>query len=328
MKALVTGGTGFIGSNIARALLEEGIQVRVLIRRASSTFNIEDIEIEKAWGDIRDPEAVRAAVSGCDAVFHAAALYSFWAPDPNLFYDINVQGTRNVLEAALAEGVSRVVYTSTVGTVAVPQDGQPSNEEAYPQQRDLYGPYKRSKYQAEVEVLRLHEQGLPVVVVNPTAPVGRGDVKPTPTGKTVLDFLKGRLPAYVNTGLNLVDVEDVAKGHVLAMNKGRSGQRYILGNRNVTLKEMLDTLEDITGKKAPRLRIPLWLALGAGHLDHLIEGRIIGREPLIPLEGVKAARHHIYVDCSKAVTELDMPQTPIREALEKSAAWFQDKGYV
>ncbi len=189
MKALVTGGTGFIGSNIVRALLEEGITVRVLIRRSSNTLNLEDIEIEKAWGDIRDPEALRAAVSGCDTVFHAAAMYSFWTPTPALFYDINLRGTRNVLQAALDGGVSKVVYTSTVGTVAVPWNGRPSNEEGYAVENDLYGDYKRSKFQAEQEAFRVYLQGLPVVVVNPTAPVGRGDAKPTPTGRIILDFL-------------------------------------------------------------------------------------------------------------------------------------------
>ncbi|MBI4298852.1 MAG: NAD-dependent epimerase/dehydratase family protein [Chloroflexi bacterium] len=328
MKALVTGGTGFIGCNIVRALIEEGIQVRVLMRRESSALNIEDTGVEKAWGDVRDTEAVRDAVGGCDAVFHTAALYRFWAPKPNIFYDINVQGTKNVLEAALSEGVSRLVYTSTVGTIGVPRHDRPSTEEDYPRQEELYGHYKRSKFQAEAEAVRLYERGLPVVIVNPTAPVGRGDVKPTPTGRIILDFLKGRMPAYLNTGLNLVDVEDVAKAHVLAMKKGQAGQRYILGNRNMTLKETLDILAEITKKQAPRVRIPFWLALGAGYGDYLIEGGVMGREPFIPLEGVKIARHPMYVDCSKAVRELGMPQTPVHEALEKAVEWFQEKGYA
>ena len=328
MKALVTGATGFIGSNVARALLKRGHRVQALIRRWSDTRNIDDLDIERFQGDIRDAKAVGEAVKECDAVFHTAALYSLWEPNSRLFYEINVVGTQCVLEACLEAKVERVVYTSTVAAVAPPREGVPSNEESWPSNDDLYGNYHRTKTLAERAALKLHEQGLPLVVVNPTLPIGPWDVKPTPTGKIILDFLRGRLPAYVDTGFNVVDVEDVAEGHVLAMEKGRIGQRYLLGNRNMTLREFLGELEAVSGKRAPNMKIPLWLALGTAYIDNVIQGSILGQEPLIPLEGVMAARHPMYVDCSKAVKELGMPQAPVDQAIAKAVTWFRDRGYV
>ena len=328
MKALVTGATGFIGGNLVSALLNDGFQVRALVRKESSTFITEEEDVEPVSGDIRDMESVRLAVHGCDVVFHAAALYTFWSRDSSLMYETNVQGTRNVLTAALEAGVERVVYTSTVSTVGVPRRGQVSNEETQPTSGDLVGPYKCSKYRAELEAFKLHQRGLPLVVVNPTVPVGRGDVKPTPTGRMVLDFIRGRIPVYVDTGLNLVDVEDVAKGHILALRHGRLGQRYLLGNRNLSLWEIFDILANITGRRVPKLKIPHWLAVAAAYVDDFVEGKVFKREPRIPLEGTKEARHHMYVDCSKAVKELGVPQTPVEHALEKAVRWFDEKGYI
>lgn len=325
MKALVTGASGFIGSNVVKALLDNGFQVRALVRE-NSTFT-KEYGGELARGDVRDMESVRRAVRGCDVVFHVAALYTFWHRDPKVIYDINVQGTRNVLEASLEAVVQRVVYTSTVSTIAPPGPRQVSNEDDDAKPEHLVGPYKRSKYQAEQEAMKLYENGLPLVVVNPTAPVGRGDVKPTPTGKMVLDFVRSRTPAYMETGLNIVDVEDVAQGHILAMQKGRSGQRYILGNQNMSLKEIFNVLAQVTGKRPPALKIPYWLALAAGYLDEVVEGKMLRKEPRIPLEGVKIARHPMYVDCRKATTELSLPQTPAEEALAKAVKWFNDNGY-
>ncbi len=325
MKALVTGASGFIGNNVAKALLDDGFQVRALVR-GNSTFT-KEYGGELAQGDIRDVESVRQAVHGCDVVFHVAALYTFWHRDPRTIYEVNVQGTKNVLQASLEAKVQRVVYTSTVSTVAPPEPGQVSNEDDYAMPEHLVGSYKRSKFQAEQEAMKLWEKGLPLVVVNPTAPVGRGDVKPTPTGKTVLDFIRGRMPAYMETGLNIVDVEDVARGHILALKKGRPGQRYILGNRNMSLKEIFAVLAEVTGKRPPKLKIPYWLGLTAGYIDDAIEGKMLRMEPRIPLEGVKIARHPMYVDCSKAVKELGLPQTPAEEALAKAVKWFNDNGY-
>ena len=328
MKALVTGATGLIGSNVARALLKRGHQVRTLIRKGSDTSNIDDIEVEHVLGDIRDPDSLGAAIGGCDAVFHVAALYSFWEPEPEIFYDINVKGTINVLEAALNAKVDRVIYTSTVATIAPSSSKSLSNEECWATDDGIYGNYKRTKVLAERKAFELHKKGLPVVVVNPTTTIGPWDNKPTPSGKIIVDFMLGRMPAYMETGFNVVDVEDVAEGHVLAMEKGIPGQRYILGNRNMTLQEFLGRLGKATGRKAPKIKIPTWFALGMAYIDTMIEGSILSKEPRIPLEGVMAARHPIFVDCSKAVKELGMPQTPIEQTLDKAVSWFRERSYA
>jgi dihydroflavonol-4-reductase len=258
---------------------------------------------------------------------HCAAFYSFWAPDPDLVYQVNVQGTKIVLEEALKAGVEKCVHTSTVSTVDIPKDGIGS-EDAWPDPEHLVGHYKKSKYMAEMEALGMAAKGLPVVVVNPTTPVGPWDVKPTSTGRMVLGFIRGRIPAYLNTGMNLVDVEDVAMGHLLALQKGRPGQRYLLGSVNLTLAQVFGMLEVISGQKAPRVRLPTWLVQIAGHLDQVVEGRLLGREPVIPLEGVKISRKPMYVSCWKAVRELGMPQSPVEGALERAVRWFHDYGYV
>ncbi len=327
MKVLVTGATGFIGGNLVRALKARGYDVRALVRDQSSTLTLENTGVEVAPGDVRDRESVARALEGCQAVFHCAALYTFWSLKPQEVYQVNVKGTKTVFEEALKSGVKGAVYTSTVSTIGIPKKGV-GTEEMEPSPRDLIGHYKRSKYQGEKEALRAASKGLPVVVVNPTAPVGPWDVKPTPTGGIVLDFLRGRIPAYVNTGMNMVDVEDVATGHILALEKGQPGQRYILGNRNMTLKELLRTLESITGKKGPRLRVPINLVVALGIIDQLIEGKLLRRRPRIPLEGMRVARKPMYVSSAKAIRELGLPQSPVEGALEKAVRWFRDNGRV
>ena len=327
MKVLVTGATGFVGGNLARKLWEQGHEVMALVRPGSIRAAMEGTGIQSVTGDILDRDSVDRAVQGCEAVFHCAAAYTFWSPDPDAIYRTNVDGTVNVLKAALQAGVSRVVYTSTVSTIGLP-DWELSTEETLADPNHLAGHYKKSKYQAELAALDMVSQGLPVIVVNPTTPVGPWDVKPTPTGRMVLDFLLGRIPAYVDTGMNLVDVEDVAEGHILAMERGQPGQRYLLGNRNVSLKEVFDMLADATGLAAPKWRAPYWLVMGAGYVDELVEGRLLKKEPRIPLEGLKVSKSPMYVSCQKAITELGQPQSSVEEALQKAINWFRDYGYT
>ena len=327
MRVLVTGATGFVGGNLARTLWREGHDVVALVRRGSNTLAIDGTGVQPVLGDILDRDSVDRAVRGCQGVFHCAAAYTFWSPDPGLVYRTNVEGTANVLEAARAAGVSKVVYTSTVSTIGLP-GWEVSTEQTLTDPEHLAGHYKKSKYQAELLVLRQAAEGLPVVVVNPTTPVGPWDVKPTPTGRMVLDFLRGRIPAYVDTGMNLVDVEDVAAGHLLAMEKGEPGQRYLLGNRNVSLKEVFAMLEEATGLAGPKWRAPYWLVKSAGYLDQWVEGGLLHREPKIPLEGVRVSQTPMYVSCRKAVTELGQPQSPVEDALAKSIKWFEEYGYV
>ena len=324
---MVTGATGFIGGNLARELWRRGDDVRALVRPGSNRLTIENTGIVPIEGDILDRQSVDRAVQGCEAVFHVAAAYTFWSRDPAGISRTNVAGTLNVLEAARQAGVSRTVYTSTVGTVALVKDGL-GDEDKPLDPKSLHGHYKRSKLQAEREALALAAAGMPLVVVNPTAPVGPWDVKPTPTGKMVLDFLRRKIPAYLKTGMNVVDVADVVEGHILALEKGKSGERYILGNRNVSLKEIFDILSSQTGLPAPRIRAPYWLVVGAGYADRFIEGTIFRREPAIPVEGVLASKTPAYVSCEKAVRELGQPQRPIEEALKKAADWFTEHGYV
>ena len=327
MKVLVTGATGFIGGNLVRQLRNRGYEVRALVRPDSNTLNIDGTGIESVKGDVLDRDSVARAVTGCEVVFHCAAAYAFWSRDPRSVYQTNVDGTANVLRVAREASVSRVVYTSTVSTIGLSHGGT-ATEETPLDPRHLAGHYKKSKYQAELLALKMASEGLPLVVVNPTTPVGSWDVKPTPTGRMVLDFLRGRIPVYLDTGMNLVDIDDVAVGHILAMERGQPGQRYLLGNRNVTLKEVLAMLQDITGLHAPRWRAPYWLVIGAGYLDHLVESRLMRREPRIPLEGIRVSRTPMYVNCQKAVTELGLPQSSVLAALEKSVKWFTDYGYI
>ena len=327
-RILVTGASGFIGGHVASALLNAGYQVRALLRPGSSATASGD-GLEAVSGDVTDRASVAEAVRGCDGVVHAAALYAFWPPDPDPFWEVNVEGTRNVLEEAVAAGVERIVHTSTVATTHFRRSGL-ADESDIAQPRDLVGHYKRTKFEAERIALRMARQGAPIVIVNPAAPVGPGDVKPTPTGQIIVDFLNRRIPAVVDTGLNIVDVADVAAGHVLALEKGRAGERYLLASAdgNVTLKWILDTLADGVGVPAPRWRIPYAVAIASAYADTLIEGRLLRRKPRIPLEGARIARTRMWVDPSKSVRELGMPQSDVRSALLRAATWFEANGYV
>ena len=333
MRVLVTGATGFVGGNLARELWTQGYEVRALVRPGSNTLTIDDTGVEKVEGDILDRDSIRRAVEGCKAVFHCAAAYTFWSRNPQGVRRANVEGTVNMVESATAAGVDRIVYTSTVSTIGIPADGSLGNEETALSPKSLHGHYKQSKYEAEQESLRLAEPpprgiGAPVVVVNPTAPVGPWDVKPTPTGKIVLDFMRGRIPAYLATGMNLVDVGDVSAGHILALERGQVGQRYILGNQNVTLKEMFTMLSGITGIPAPRVRLPYWLVVGAGYAEQAISGGLLRRHPAIPVEGVLASRKPAWVSIERAARELGMPQSPVDRALARAAEWFAAHHYV
>ena len=328
MRVLVTGATGFIGGNLARELCARGFEVRALARRGSNTLTMEGTGIERVEGDILDRDSLSRAMTGCEAVFHCAAAYTFWSKDPQGVRQANVEGTVNVLESAVSAGVGRIVYTSTVSTIGMPKDGELGDETTPLSPHRLHGHYKQSKFEAEREALRLAAEGAPVVVVNPTAPVGPWDVKPTPTGKIVLDFLRRRIPAYLATGLNLVDVADVSAGHILALERGQVGQRYILGNRNVTLKEMFGMLSRITGLPAPWVRLPYWLVVGAGYAEQTISAGLLRREPRIPVEGVLASKKPAWVSSQRAITELELPQSPVEEALERAAEWFTAHGYT
>lgn len=327
MTAFVTGGTGFVGGHIVRALLDRGERVRCLVRAASEAGALAGLDVERVGGDLADAEALRRGISGCDLVFHAAADYRLSPPDPAELYRTNVDGTRNLLAAAEEERVGRVIYTSSVATLALSDDGTPSDERASATLDDMIGDYKRSKFLAERQVDLFRARGLPVIVVSPSTPVGERDVKPTPTGQIVVDFLNGRLPAYVDTGLNLIDVRDVAAGHLLAATKGRVGETYILGNRNLTLKELLGLLSGLTGLRPPRLELPHWVPLAVAHLEAPI-ARWLGRPPRVPVDGVRMARKKMYFDASKAVRELGLPQGPIDAALARAIRWFVGYGYV
>ena len=328
MSTLVTGATGFVGSHVARLLAERGDQVRVLVRRTSRTALLDGIDCQRVTGDLCDPAALKTILRGVRRVYHVAADYRLWSRDPAEIYSSNVEGTRNLMNAAGEAGVERIVYTSTVATVAVPtSDGRLPDESTTATLEQMIGHYKRSKFIAEREVLDAAKQGLPVVVVNPTTPVGPGDWKPTPTGRIVVDFLNGRMPAYVDTGLNLVAVEDVAQGHLLAAARGKVGDRYILGGRNMTLAEILSELALITGRPAPRVRIPHGVAMAAACVDTAI-CRVLRREPHIPLEGVRMARHRMFVETTKAERELGFHAGPIAAALERAVHWYQQNGYV
>jgi len=321
MKVLVTGGTGFIGSSIVRALLLAGHDVRALVREGADTRNLAGLDIERVTGDITDPESLTAAIRGCTHVFHAAALYSFWVTQPGLIERVNVGGTRNVLQAALDAGVERVVYTSSVAALAVPSRDRPVDEATPVDPSAIIGAYKRSKYAAEQVALEYAAKGLPVVIVNPSFPVGPRDIKPTPTGQTILDFINHRLPAYVDTGMNVVDVEDVAQGHLLAAEKGKIGERYILGGKNMSMREFLGILEKITGIPAPRMRLPYAPLLALSYVN-ATWCRMTKSTPRMTPDTIRMSRHYMYYDPSKAINELGMPQTPPEVALKKAVDWF------
>ncbi len=327
MKALVTGATGFIGGNLVRELIARGYRVRALVRDGSNRGNIAGLDVETACGDLTDRDSLARALDGCDYLFHTAAAYTFWSRRPQDIYAANVDGTRNIFAAAGAAGIRKIVYTSSESTLKI-ANGCPGDESGLAAPGDLPGDYKKSKCLAEMLALDMCREGLPVVVVNPTTPIGEYDIKPTPTGQIIVSYLNRRMPACTDTGLNVVDVRDVARGHVLALEKGRIGERYVLGNANVTLGKLFALLERITGIPAPRVKIPLWLALGAAYASELVAGRLLGRYPPVPVAAVKAARKYRHFDCSRAVRELGMPQTPVIEAFTRAVAWFRQKGYV
>lgn len=327
MKAFVTGGTGFVGSALVRALLERGLEVRCLLRDSSPRQNLEGLDVELAIGDLRQRASLERAIRGCDVVYHCAADYRLFARRPQELYASNVDGTDNVLAAAAEAGASKVVYTSTVGALGLKADGSPADETTPVTLDDMLGHYKRSKFLAERKADEWVKRGLPVVIVNPSTPVGERDVKPTDTGRLIVDFLRGRMPAYVDTGLNLIDVRDCAAGHLLAAERGRVGERYILGHVNLTLKEILDVLARLTGRPAPRWRLPHWVPIAYAAADTAL-ARLLPRQPRIPLEGALLARKKMFFDPGKAVRELGLPQTPIEEPLARAIEWFRAHGYA
>jgi len=326
MKALVTGATGFIGSHVVRALLERGYTPRALVRPGSDKSNLGGLEVELAEGDVRDRASVKRAMEGCQLVFHVAALYSFWVRPRRLIYEINVTGTRNVLQAALEQRVEKVVHTSSVAALGLRGDKKPADEETPVDPRKIIGDYKKSKYLAEQVALEFAEE-MPVVIVNPSFPVGPGDLKPTPTGRVILDFLKRKMPAYMETGMNIVAVEDVALGHLLAAEKGKVGERYILGGENLTMRQLLALLAEITGLLTPRVRLPYYPILGLSYLNAAFCS-LTGTTPRMTPETIRMSRHYMFFDPGKAIRELGFPQTPAREALRRAVEWFKESGYV
>jgi dihydroflavonol-4-reductase len=326
MLTLVTGAAGFLGSHVARQLVARGENVRVLMRASSSNRAISDLSLEYVTGDLRDVASLERAMSGVQRVFHVAADYRLWAKKPQDIYDSNVGGTKNLLSAAKTAGVEQLIYTSTVATIAVDRPELP-NELTDSKLDEMVGHYKRSKWMAEQEILQAAQAGLPAIVAMPTTPVGPWDWKPTPTGKIVLDFLNGKMPGYVETGLNFVGVEECAAGHLLVAEHGKIGERYLLGGENLTLKQLLDMLAKITGLAAPSMKIPLGVALGVAYVESAFS-RLIGKEPGIPVEGVRIAQHVMFVDASRAQRELGFRSGSVPAALERAVRWYQANGYV
>jgi dihydroflavonol-4-reductase len=328
MLAFLTGATGFLGSHLARALAENGADLRLLVRPNSNPKNIADLKADLVTGDLRDPASLEKGIVGCDSVFHVAADYRLWVRDPEEMFRSNVEGTRAILEAARKSRVRRVVYTSSVATMGFTSNGQPANENSPVSLENMIGPYKRSKFMAEQVAIEAARNGVDVVVVNPTTPVGERDIKPTPSGRIIVDFLKKKFPAYVDTGLNLVDATECARGHIAAVERGRSGERYILGGENLTLKQILDKLAAITGLPSPKVRVPYALALATGVVDEIVTGRIRGREPRATIDAVRMGRKKMFVSSSKAERELGWKCVPIDDALSRAVAWFRENGYA
>ncbi len=331
MLAFVTGATGFLGSHVARVLAAQGADLRLLVRATSDLRNIEDLKAERVLGDLRDPASIERAVAGCEVVFHVAADYRLWVRDPEQMYRSNVEGTRTLLAAARKQGVRRVVYTSSVATMGFASNGHAgrlTDENSPVSLADMIGHYKRSKFMAEQVAFEAARAGMDVVVVNPTTPIGEGDVKPTPTGRIVLDFLKRKFPAYVETGLNLVDATECARGHLLALEKGKSGQRYILGGENLTLKQILDRLASITGLKSPTVKLPYVFAFATGVVDEMVTGRLLRREPRATIDAVRMGRKMMFVSSAKAERELGWRTVSVEGALRRAVEWFRTNGYV
>jgi dihydroflavonol-4-reductase len=328
LKLFLTGATGFVGSHVARLLAEQGADLRLLVRKTSRTENIDDLNADRVIGDLRDLESLKAAIEGCEFVFHIAADYRLWTPDPDEMYKSNVEGTRAIIEAAQQANVRRVVYCSSVATMGFTSEARPVTESDPVSLADMIGHYKRSKFMAEQVALAAGKQGGNVVVVNPTTPVGENDIKPTPTGRIIVDFLKGNFPAYVDTGLNLVDVAEVARGHILAMEKAVPGERYILGGEDLTLKQLLDKLAAITGLPSPTIRVPHSVAMGFAVFDELFTGRILGKEPRATVDAVRMGRKKMFASSAKAERELGYKVVPVENALRRAVDWFKSHGYA
>ena len=327
MKGLVTGATGFVGAAVVRALLAEGWQVRALVRGGSDRRNVAALAVEQVVGDLTDIASLERAVAGCEAVFHVAADYRLWAPRPQELYRANVDGTGNVLAVAQRAGVRRIVYTSSVATVGLPADGHPGAEDTPVGLADMIGHYKRSKFLAEERARAAAARGVPVVIVNPSTPIGPGDVKPTPTGRIVLDAARGRTPAYVDTGLNIVHVDDVAAGHLLAFHRGQVGERYILGGEDMTLRQILALIAQLAGRSPPRIRLPHGAVLPVAYFAEL-HARLTGRPTRITVEGVRMARKRMFFSSAKAVRDLGYRWRPPAEAFADALRWFSTNGYL
>ena len=328
MKIFLTGATGFVGHHVARALASEGAELRMLVRKTSNLASLEGIPGETHVGDLAQPEALKPALSGCDAVVHVAADYRLWIPDPAAMYKANVGGTRELLRLAREAGVERVVYTSSVATMHFRTDGVVINEDTPVTLADMVGHYKRSKFLAEQEAIKAAEAGQNVVILNPTTPIGSHDAKPTPTGRIFVDFLNSRFPAYMDTGLNLVDVAEVARAHVAALTRGQSGHRYILGGENLTFKQILDKMAEITGLPSPTMKIPFAVAATYAFFEEWITGRIRGREPRATLEEVRMGRKKMYASSAHAQQELGFRILPVNPAMRAAIEWFRANGYA
>jgi dihydroflavonol-4-reductase len=331
LKAFVTGATGFLGSHVARVLAEQGAELRLLVRPTSDLRNIADLNADRVTGDLRDAASIEKALAGCDIAFHVAADYRLWVRDPDEMYRSNVEGTRLLLEAARKHGVRRIVYTSSVATMGFISGLNHNNvadEDSPVGVADMIGHYKRSKFMAEQVAFEAAKSEVDVVIVNPTTPIGERDIKPTPTGRIVVDFLKRKFPAYVETGLNLVDATECARGHVHALEKGRRGERYILGGENLTLKQILDRLAAITGLKSPTVKLPYVFAFATGVVDEMITGRLLGREPRATIDAVRMGRKMMFVSSAKAERELGWRTVPVDGALRRSVEWFRANGYA
>jgi len=326
-KTLVTGGTGFVGRAVVEELLAAGREVRVLARNPDHPA-LAGLAVDVAPGDLRDPDSLNRALTGCTRLFHVAADYRLWVPDPATMYAINVEGTRSLLSAARSQGLERVVYTSTVGTLGNPGDGTPGTEDTPVTLKEMVGHYKRSKFLAEQVALDFARQGLPLVVVNPSTPVGPWDFRPTPTGEMIVGFLKRRMPAYLETGLNLIHVRDVARGHLLAEDKGRVGEKYILGHDNLSLSQIFHLLADLTGLPAPKVKLPYWPVLAMAYVDEFFATNIRRRLPRMPVAAIRMAKKYMYFDNQKAVQYLGLTVTPVRQALADAVDWFRGHGYA
>jgi dihydroflavonol-4-reductase len=328
MQVFLTGATGFVGSHVARALAADGAQLRLLVRKTSNLANLEGIPGETHLGDLAEPESLRPALEGCDAVVHVAADYRLWIRDPESMYRANVDGTRDLLRLAREAGVKRFVYTSSVATMHFRRDGVIINEDTPVSLRDMVGHYKRSKFLAEQQAIAAAEDGQQVIILNPTTPIGPNDAKPTPTGRIFVDFLNGKFPAYMDTGLNLVDVSEVARAHVSALTKGKRGHRYILGGENLTLKQILDKMAEITGLRSPTMKIPFAVAATYAFFEEWITGRIRGLEPRATFDEVRMGRKKMYASSAHAQQELGFRLLPVHPAMKAAIDWFRTNGYA